>query len=121
MYRATAMASAFINAAAAQINSGNANPDKGTGNWIARRTAINADRPRFGMVYEGRSSSQVHPRIPRDLAQAHADVQSFQHDAQLDQKTIDILANAFIDVHTELHGTAHLQAQLTDDEVLGID
>lgn len=47
-HRPTSLAAAFINAAVKT----NADPVKGTGNWIARRSIINAQRPGFGVVFE---------------------------------------------------------------------
>lgn len=47
-HRPTSLAAAFINAAVKT----NANPEKGTGNWVARRSIINAERPGFGVVFE---------------------------------------------------------------------
>jgi hypothetical protein len=135
MMRTTALAEAFVKAAANNITSGDANPDKGTGNWIARRAALNTERPNFGMVYEGRKvdhrpasqfglTQQLHPRVPaslpRNLGQAHREIQSFKDDAKLDN-LVQVMADVFLDTHESLHGTAHLQAQLTDDEVAGLD
>lgn len=48
-HRPTSLAAAFINAA---INTPGVSPEKGTGNWVARRSIINAERPGFGVVFE---------------------------------------------------------------------
>ena len=56
--RPTSLAAAFINAAVKTP----CNPEKGTGNWIARRSIINADRVGFGVVKEFDHSPHREPR-----------------------------------------------------------
>jgi len=46
--RPTSLADAFITAACKT----KCNPDKGTGNWVARRSIINAQRPGFAVITE---------------------------------------------------------------------
>ena len=51
--RVTTMAEAFVNATVKEIKAGKADPQKGTGNWIARRVAVSATtRPGFCVVNE---------------------------------------------------------------------
>lgn len=47
--RPTSMAAAFVTAACKMQG---VDPDKGKGNWVARRTIINAGRPGFAVVTE---------------------------------------------------------------------
>lgn len=54
MLRNTNMALAFVNATVKSAKKEGLDVDKGKGNWIARRVAINADKPRFAVVQEGR-------------------------------------------------------------------
>ena len=60
--RPTSLADAFITAACKVP----CNPDKGTGNWIARRSIINAERPGFGIVTERDRSPKRHKLTPAE-------------------------------------------------------
>lgn len=51
--RPTALADAFMTATAKALRQGMIDPDKGKGNWIARRCAIDAQQERkIGLVHE---------------------------------------------------------------------
>jgi hypothetical protein len=95
--RPTSLADAFITAA---CKTKGVNPDKGTGNWIARRSIINAARPGFGIVTE-RDKTPPKPTTlkPEALKQA--------------------LSSGFEQVFTA--AASPMRPFLTDEEIHGID
>ena len=118
--RPTSLAAAFVNAAVAQHG---ISVDKGHGNWIARRTLLNTDRPGFGVVKEVDHRpgfrpdwTQTSPRVLQ--AERQEAVQSFVKSAALDEMTTKIINDSIGEV------VAHLaagRAFLTDEEILGVD
>lgn len=122
--RPTSLAAAFVNAACAVPG---VDPDKGTGNWVARRSIINTRRQGFGVVcefdhrpgYKPTAPVQQHPRVPRNLTETHEAINSFKADALKLAPLVDQLADVFLDVHTTLR--AGRAVGLEDEEVLGVD
>lgn len=93
--RPTSLGAAFMIAA---CNTKGVNPDKGTGNWVARRTIINAERPGFAVVKEFDRS----PRRPSALSTP-----------KLKEAVTEGLCEVFM--------AAALKASLEDDETIGVD
>ena len=50
--RPTTLAAAFVNAALKMEKAGKVDHQRGSGNWVARRTLINADKPGFAIIRE---------------------------------------------------------------------
>ena len=115
--RPTNMAGAFIAAAVkAGVGTEKVDHQRGTGSWVARRVAMNCERPGFAEVND---TKHLPRREPNEEAQGIHNGTISAVGQVLDAQTQAILEDALFHVADKL--VAGRKALLMDEEILGID